>query len=88
MGEWEPQTLGESGQLTRDTPGLPTVGDERQIPLPPDTRSLQERHKLGTAAEAVVFDLTHPVPLPSAHDLFVAEPLHPVVAMPAPSAPR
>lgn len=83
MGEREPQTPAQAEQHIQDTQGLPTVGDERQIPLPPDTLSLQERHSLGEAAEAALLDITHPSPLPSAHDLFVAEPFHPAIAEPS-----
>jgi hypothetical protein len=82
IGEREPQIPTQAEQLIQDAPGLPTVGDERQIPLPPDTLSLQERRSLGEAAEAIALDVTHSTPLPSAHDLFVAEPLHPAVATP------
>lgn len=60
-------------------PGLPTIHDETALPAPPDTLSEAERQALRQTAEAVVLDLTHPAPLPASHDLFVAEPLHPVV---------
>jgi hypothetical protein len=82
MGEYEPQATHQSADSTPDTQDLPTVGDERFVPPPADMLSLQERHSIDQAAEAVLLDITNPAPLPSAHDLFVAEPLHPAVTKP------
>jgi hypothetical protein len=83
MGEREPQMSHQSADSTPDSQDLPTVGDDRFVPPPADTLSVQERHRIGQAAEAVLRDITQPTPLPSAQDLFVAEPLHRAVAVPA-----
>lgn len=60
-------------------PSLPTTHNKDALPTPSDALSEAERQALGQAAEAIVLDLVHPTPLPTSHDLFVAEPLHPAI---------
>lgn len=69
-------------EFIRPWPSLPTTQDESSLPVPVDVLSDEERQVLQQVADGVVLDQTQPSPLPVLHDLYIAEPQHPVVVEP------